>query len=307
MTLAALDQHKAVLCEKPMAMNSDESAKMVEAAKRANVLALIDHELRFLKSRKMMRSMLHTGAIGMVRHCNYVFRSDYRGLLDRPWDWWSDKEMGGGTLTIGSHVIDTFRWILGAEISEVCALLSTHISERPHKPSESMRAVTSDDDAKLMFRFAHSTLTKNSTATASLSVVESGSPQNGLEIYGTTGSLKVEETGELWHSPVGSSAWRPCQVHQEPVAPGMRQASWSRAFSTFHVRSSKRYEAEVKRLMALLLSLTVTSSNLCLMPRGDQMKTDPGPGSNRCFVSLVTPLVHRSRSSYLTIFHLQHE
>src|SRR5262245_15655680 len=43
-TLAALDQRKAVLCEKPMALNADQASKMAEKAKSAGVLALIDHE-----------------------------------------------------------------------------------------------------------------------------------------------------------------------------------------------------------------------------------------------------------------------
>ena len=76
-------------------------------------------------------------------------------------------------------------------------------------------------------------LTKNATGAASLSVVESGSHENRLEVYGTTGALMVEETGELWHSPAGSGAWRPVQVHQDPMAPGMRPASWSRGFAHF--------------------------------------------------------------------------
>jgi len=102
-TLAALVQRKAVLCEKPMALNANEAAKMVEKANTAGVLALIDHELRFLNSRRVMRGMLHTGAIGSVRHCNYVFRSDYRGIPDRAWDWWSDEDMGGGALGASSR------------------------------------------------------------------------------------------------------------------------------------------------------------------------------------------------------------
>jgi len=233
MTLAALNSGKAVLCEKPMAMNAAEALRMTESARTAGVIAVIDHELRFLKSRRTMRAMLHTGAIGAVRHCNYVFRSDYRGVVDRPWDWWSDEQVGGGTLgAIGSHVIDSFRWILDAEISSVCALLSTHIAERPDKGTGQMRPVTSDDEAKLLFRFADSKLTKGTTGTALLSVVESGNHANCLEVYGTTGALMVEETGELWHSPAGSGAWRPVQVHQDRMAPGMRPASWSRGFAT---------------------------------------------------------------------------
>ena len=234
MTLAALEHRKAVLCEKPMAMNAAEAKRMMEAARAANVLALIDHELRFLKSRRTMRMMLVSGAIGNIRHCNYVFRSDYRGLVDRPWDWWSDETMGGGTLgAIGSHVIDSFRFMSGSEIKSVSCMLNTHIAERPDKSNGTMKPVTSDDEAKLMFRFADSTLTRNSTATASLSVVESGSYENRLEIYGSTGALMVGETGELWHSPAGSGTWKPIKVHQDPVAPGMRPASWSRGFAAF--------------------------------------------------------------------------
>jgi predicted dehydrogenase len=234
MTLAAIDNGKAVLCEKPMAMNAGEAKRMTEAAQKAGVLALIDHELRFLKSRRTMRSMLGSGAIGPIRHCNYVFRSDYRGVLDRPWDWWSDEKMGGGTLgAIGSHVIDSFHWMLSTEISAVSCMLTSHIAERPDKTTGTVRQVTSDDEAKLHFRFADSPLTKSATGAAALSVVESGSYENRLEIYGTTGALMVEETGELWRSPAGSGAWRPVPVHQDPMAPGMRPASWSRGFTNF--------------------------------------------------------------------------
>ena len=139
--LAALENRKAVLCEKPMAFDAEQSARMVEAARAAGVLALVDHELRFLNSRRTMRAMLQRGAIGPVRHCNYTFRSDYRGVLDRPWDWWSDSSMGGGTLgAIGSHVIDSFRWMLGTEIASVLGMLSTHIKQRPDKASGTTRS-----------------------------------------------------------------------------------------------------------------------------------------------------------------------
>jgi len=234
MALAALDQGKNVLCEKPMAMTAAEARQMTERAKEKGVLALIDHELRFLNSRRMMRAMLHGGAIGKARHCNYVFRSDYRGVLDRPWDWWADAAMGGGTLgAIGSHAIDSFRWITGAEIAQVFCLLSSHIAERPDKETGAPRPVTSDDEANLMFRFADSELTKNTTGTASLSVVESGQHENRLEVYGSSGALMVEETGELWHSPAGSGSWRPVPVDQDPMAAGMRAGSWSRGFTAF--------------------------------------------------------------------------
>ena len=248
-TLAALEQRKAVLCEKPMALNAAEAARMVEKARAANVLALIDHELRFLNSRRTMRGMLQTGAVGAVRHCNYVFRSDYRGLADRGWDWWSDAAMGGGTLgAIGSHVIDSFRWTLSTEISRAFGMLSTHIKERRDKGSGGMRTVTTDDEAKLLFHFADGPHTKGATGAAALSVVESGKYENRLEIYGTKGALMVEETGELWLSPAGSGTWRPVQVDQDHMAQGMRESSWSRGFTAFACRIVEAMRSGKKKL-----------------------------------------------------------
>lgn len=235
-TLAALAERKAVLCEKPMALNADEAARMVEKANAAGVLALVDHELRFLNSRRVMRGMLQTGAIGSVRHCNYVFRSDYRGIADRAWDWWSDAAMGGGALgAIGSHVVDSFRWMLSTEVTKVLGMLSTHIKQRPDKTNGGMRPVTTDDEAKLLFRFAGGPHTQDATGAASISVVESGKYENRLEIYGTKGALMVEETGELWLSPAGSGTWRPVQVEQDHMAQGMRDSSWSRGFTAFAI------------------------------------------------------------------------
>src|ERR1044072_1972723 len=235
-TLAAIDHRKAVLCEKPMALNAGEAARMVEKANAAGVLALIDHELRFLNSRRVMRGMLESGAIGSVRHCNYVFRSDYRGIADRAWDWWSDEAMGGGALgAIGSHVVDSFRWMLSTEVSKAFGMLTTHIKQRPDKGNGGMRAVTTDDEAKLLFQFADGPHTQDATGAASISVVESGKYEKQLEIYGSRGALMVEETGELWRSPVGSGTWRPVQVDQDHMASGMRDSSWSRGFTTFSV------------------------------------------------------------------------
>src|SRR5687768_15081020 len=66
MTLFALRHRKHILCEKPMAMNAAEARAMTEAAKTANLLALIDHELRFQPGRLHAHAMLREGMIGKV-------------------------------------------------------------------------------------------------------------------------------------------------------------------------------------------------------------------------------------------------
>src|SRR5713101_4152502 len=147
MTLAALDHGKAVLCEKPMAMNAGEALLMTERARAAGVLALIDHELRFLPGRKRLHELLCQGEIGRVRHARLILRSDARADVNRPWNWWSDKTQGGGALgAIGSHTIDGWRWLLRAEVSEVFGNLVTHVRQRKDE-SGKIREVTTDDEA----------------------------------------------------------------------------------------------------------------------------------------------------------------
>lgn len=233
MTLAALEAGKAVLCEKPMAMNANEARRMADAARKAGVLALIDHELRFLPGRIKMRELLHSGEIGKVRHAKLTFRADSRADVNRPWNWWSDKAQGGGALgAIGSHVVDGFRWLLATEVSEVSCNLATHIRERKDEAGTS-RQVTTDDEANLLLRFADSELTEGTTGNVAMSMVEAGKPEHSLEIFGASGALMIEESGVLWQAKVGDGEWKKVETDRGDLAETMRDSGWARAFTTY--------------------------------------------------------------------------
>lgn len=236
MTLAALDHGKAVLCEKPMAMDAGEARRMKERARAANVLALIDHELRFLPGRLKLRELLRRGDIGKVRHTQLTFRADSRAEPNRPWNWWSDKTQGGGALgAICSHVIDGFHWLMGAQISEVSANLATHIRERKDEAGQ-VRPVTTDDEANLLMRFADSDFTEGATGNVSTSLVEPGRPAHRLEVFGSEGAFRTEDSGELWQSKVGDGEWKRVEVDSGELAPGMSDGGWARGFTAFSLR-----------------------------------------------------------------------
>ena len=219
-----------------MAMNADEALRMTERAREAGVLALIDHELRFLPGRVKMRELVRRGDIGKVRHAQLTFRADSRADANRPWNWWSDMTQGGGALgAIGSHVIDGFRWLLGAEVPEVIGNLATHIRERKDE-SGKLREVTTDDEANLLVRFADTELTEGATGNASMSLVEPGRPEHRLELFGSLGALMIEESGELWQSKVGEGEWRRVETDRGELAPGMRDGGWARGFTAFSKR-----------------------------------------------------------------------
>lgn len=233
MSLAALDAGKAVLCEKPMAMNSNESAEMEKRAHEVGTLTLIDHELRFLPGRRMMREMLMNGEIGHVHHAKLLFRADSRADASRHWNWWSDSEAGGGALgAIGSHAVDAFRWHLGTEVSQVHCQLATHVRHRVHEQSGEMRPVTTDDEANLTLRFADGELTHGATGTISLSVVESGRPEHRLELFGSNGALMIEGN-QLFRASTGLGEWQAVGVGRGELAHGMSDNEWSRGFTTF--------------------------------------------------------------------------
>lgn len=235
MALAALAAGKAVLCEKPMALNADEAREMRDAAAQGEAFALIDHELRFLYGRQRMRDLLRDGLVGRVRHAKYFYRADSRADAARAWDWWSDREMGGGILgALGSHAVDSLRWMLGTEVSQVSCLLATHTRERPDSKTGAMREVTTDDEANLLLRFAGSELTKEATGTASMSVVEAGAPEHRMEIFGEAGALRIEDSGELWHARIGAGRWERIEEARGELAAGIpRDSGWGRGFTAF--------------------------------------------------------------------------
>jgi len=233
MALAALNHGKSVLCEKPMAMNAEEARRMTERARELGAFAHIDHELRFLPGRLRMRELIRDGAIGRVRHAALTFRSDSRADPNRPWNWWSDEQQGGGALgAIGSHVVDGFRWLLGTEVSEVTANLATHIRHRKDADGR-IREVTTDDETNLMLRFADSETTEGATGIAAMSLVEPGPPEHRLEVFGSTGALMIEEKGELWQTQVGAGRWQRVEIAESEPAPGMRDSGWARGFTIF--------------------------------------------------------------------------
>jgi len=231
---AALDAGKAVLCEKPMAMNASETERMCAGERDAGRLALIDHELRFLPARRTMREMILRGELGRVRHLKALFRADSRAREGCAWSWWSDERAGGGVLgAIGSHVVDSLLWMTGAYISHVSATLSTHVSARPDAASGEMREVTTDDEASMLLNFADGEVTERATGVVALSMIEAGEPEHTIEVFGSEGALRVTREGKLFQSRVGEGAWREIETENAPLAEGLRDNEWSRGFTLF--------------------------------------------------------------------------
>lgn len=120
-TLLAIRHGKAVLCEKPVAMNSVEAREMAEAAKAAGVLYGVAQNFRYNRSLDWMRDQIKAGRIGSVQFAQAEF--DYPA--DRaPRKWIKDPALacGGPIGDVGVHCIDALRYVLGEEVESVSTL-----------------------------------------------------------------------------------------------------------------------------------------------------------------------------------------
>lgn len=237
--LAALEAGKSVLCEKPTAMNAGEAEAMWQAARRSGGLALLDHELRFLPSRRRMRDGIQDGELGAIRHVRFTYRADARALPSRPWDWWSDQAQGGGVLgAIGSHAVDSLRWLLQREPRELVGTLTTHVAERSGRP------VTADDEALVLLRWP-----EGITGQVSLSVVEAGPMGHVVEVFGSKAAFRAQGT-TLAKAVLGQGRWEPVETGPLlPLAPGMPENEWARGFLFYAraiARGLQRGEAQVE-------------------------------------------------------------
>lgn len=203
MVLAAIAKGAHVLCEKPTAMNAGEARQMLDAAKAANRLHMIDHELRFNPTRARIAELIHGGDLGEIRHVNITnIGASWANPASRPkGDWWSDATMGGGRMGAnGSHQIDMLRWWLGEPASVIGQAL-TVVPDRVCKNTGEPWTATSDD-------LSHMTLEMQSGALAQvfMSGVASANMGNDTQVFGTKGTITLSNSDEkLYFAKAGES------------------------------------------------------------------------------------------------------
>jgi predicted dehydrogenase len=225
MALAALARRQHVLCEKPMALSAEEARAMTEAAERAGVAAVIDHELRLNPNRRHAAGLLADGYVGRPRHALVTLAATMRADPSRPWTWWSDAAQGGGHLgAVGSHQVDLLRYWLG-EIVAVTGGVETFVGERPH-PDGGRRRVTADDFTTFALRFA-----SGAVATVVLTAVATRPLGPRIEVWGDAGALWLDEEERLWGARAGGAAEELTRPETLAAPRGMEYASlWGLSF-----------------------------------------------------------------------------
>lgn len=134
-----------IMIEKPMSNSMEGISKLLDVAKRNNLIILIGYTYRFWPPLIRVEELLNEKVIGNI----YSVRIEFSEYLPdwHPWEdyrtfYMAKKELGGGAILDESHAIDFARWLFG-EIKEI-ACFNDRLSNLE---------ITSDDVAEILMRF----------------------------------------------------------------------------------------------------------------------------------------------------------
>lgn len=165
---AILAAGKHVVCEKPLAMTSEQSAEMVELAKAFGKVAAVCYNVRFYALNQQAHGMVQAGDLGDIRFVTGHYHQDWLAK-ETDWNWRLESAMGGELRSvgdIGTHWLDLTSFITGLKAEAVFAELSTFFPERqkPVGPVETFSSavgktetakVDTDDAAMIILRYAN--------------------------------------------------------------------------------------------------------------------------------------------------------
>ena len=124
-TVDALEAGKHVMCEKPMAINSEEAKKMIDAAKRTGKKLTIGYQSRQRADSQYLKKEAEDGTFGDI------YFAKATAIRRRGVPTWgvflNEYEQGGGPLIdIGTHALDLTLWITNNYKPKYCVGTTYH-------------------------------------------------------------------------------------------------------------------------------------------------------------------------------------
>ncbi|MGQ7246451.1 Gfo/Idh/MocA family protein [Halomonas sp. V046] len=132
MVMAAIAHGKHVYCEKPLAMDDDQAARMHEAALARGVKTMVAFNNTKTPAALLARQLIDDGAIGTPVRFRGTFDQGFFTDPYLPWSWRCSREQAGtGSLgDLGAHTISVAQFLMG-DITKVCAQSQVLFKDRP--------------------------------------------------------------------------------------------------------------------------------------------------------------------------------
>ena len=161
-----------VLCDKPMAMNTEECQRMIDACQANGVHLQICFLFRFHSCFQQIRNWVADGRLGKMVQGRVPFLKPFP-VPPGAWRGKPDQGGGGSLMDLGAHGVDLLRYILG-EVRQVSAFCNTVV-----------HGYDVEETGMIMMRFENGAqgFVDTSFAAAGCDLV--------IEIYGTDGWVWV--------------------------------------------------------------------------------------------------------------------
>lgn len=144
--LAAIENGKHVLCEKPLGESLEDSAAMVAAAEKAGVANMVGFNYIRTPASQYARKLIADGLIGDVTWFRGEHSEDFLADPTAPANWRTETEAAGCLGDLAPHMVNGARALLGP-IAEVMADRKTVHAQRGGV------AVKNDDQAQMLVNF----------------------------------------------------------------------------------------------------------------------------------------------------------
>jgi len=161
--IAAAKAGKAIICEKPLALNGAQGKEMVDAVEKAGVANLVSFNYRRVPAVTLAKQLIDEGRLGRIFHYRANFLQDWTISAKVPQGgmstWRLDVKAAGSGVTgdLLAHCIDTAMWHNGP-ITTVCAMTETFIKERMNVDTGKVEPVGIDDACMFFCRFENGSL-----------------------------------------------------------------------------------------------------------------------------------------------------
>ncbi len=130
-TLAAFQEGKHALVEKPLATSIEDCDRMIESASSRGLTLGVGYHQRFRNNNSEACRLVREGAIGDILTIQVSMLSGGSLRDGGGWAWWDDPRSLGHILNSAPHGVDLLRWMMGAEVASVGALCRTFLSDAP--------------------------------------------------------------------------------------------------------------------------------------------------------------------------------
>jgi predicted dehydrogenase len=161
--IEAAKHGKAILCEKPLSMDTAEGEKMCAAVEAAGVPNTVWYNYRRIPAVTFAKQLIDSGRLGRVFHYRANFLQDWTISEDLPQGgaalWRLDAKAAGSGVTgdLLAHCIDTAVWLNGS-VTDVTAMTETFVKERTHQLTGKKEPVEIDDACSFLCHFQNGSL-----------------------------------------------------------------------------------------------------------------------------------------------------